>query len=138
MKNISSLHNDTIKFITGLIQKTSLRKKSDVFVVEGKRELQLAHEGGFVIDKVFYCPHKPEDSCLCRKPNPGMIHNALKEFPIIKEKSIVIGDKITDIECGKRAKIGKSFLINNDSNNINSQNTYKSLFHLVCVDKLIK
>ena len=56
MKNISSLHNDTIKFITGLIQKTSLRKKSDVFVVEGKRELQLAHEGGFIIDKVFYCP----------------------------------------------------------------------------------
>ena len=56
MKNIYSLHNDTIKFITGLIQKTSLRKKSDVFVVEGKRELQLAHEGGFIIDKVFYCP----------------------------------------------------------------------------------
>ena len=42
MKNISSLHNDTIKFITGLIQKTSLRKKSDLFVVEGKRELELA------------------------------------------------------------------------------------------------
>ena len=56
MKNISSLHNDTIKFITGLIQKTSLRKKSDLFVVEGKRELELAHEGGFVIEKVFYCP----------------------------------------------------------------------------------
>ena len=56
MKTISSLHNDNIKFITGLIQKTSLRKKSDVFVVEGKRELQLANEGGFIIDKVFFCP----------------------------------------------------------------------------------
>ncbi len=56
MKTISSLHNDTIKFITGLIQKTSLRKKSDVFAVEGKRELQLARKGGFTIDTVFFCP----------------------------------------------------------------------------------
>ena len=100
--------------------------------------LNLFLKQKIIIDKVFYCPHKPEDSCLCRKPNPGMIQKALKEFSIIKEKSIMIGDKITDIECGKRAKIGKSFLINNDSKNINSQHTYKSLFDLVCVDKLIK
>lgn len=56
MKTISSLHNDTIKSITGLILKASLRKKSNVFVVEGKRELQLAHKGGFTIDTVFCCP----------------------------------------------------------------------------------
>jgi TrmH family RNA methyltransferase len=56
MKTISSLHNETIKSITGLIQKASLRKKSNVFVVEGKRELQLAHKGGFTIDTIFCCP----------------------------------------------------------------------------------
>lgn len=56
MKTISSLHNDTIKAVTGLIQKASLRKKSDVFVVEGKRELQLAYKGEFTIDTVFCCP----------------------------------------------------------------------------------
>jgi len=56
MKTISSLHNETIKLIAGLIQKAPLRKKSDVFVVEGKRELQLAHMGGFKIDTVFCCP----------------------------------------------------------------------------------
>ena len=50
------MHNDTIKSITGLILKASLRKKSNVFVVEGKRELQLAHKGGFTIDTVFCCP----------------------------------------------------------------------------------
>ena len=37
MKTISSLQNDSIKFITGLIRKASLRKESNVFVVEGKR-----------------------------------------------------------------------------------------------------
>lgn len=56
MKTISSVNNSTIKAITGLIQKASLRKKSDVFVVEGKRELQLAYKGGFTIDTVFCCP----------------------------------------------------------------------------------
>jgi TrmH family RNA methyltransferase len=56
MKTISSLHNDTIKSITRLIQKASFRKKSNVFVVEGKRELQLAYKGGFIIDTIFCCP----------------------------------------------------------------------------------
>ena len=56
MKMISSVNNSTIKAITGLIQKASLRKKSDVFVVEGKRELQLAYKGGFTIDTVYCCP----------------------------------------------------------------------------------
>ena len=56
MKTISSLNNETIKLITGLSQKSSLRKKSDVFAVEGKRELELAHKGGFTIDTVFCCP----------------------------------------------------------------------------------
>lgn len=56
MKTISSVNNSTIKTITGLIQKASLRKKSDFFVVEGKRELQLAYKGGFRIDSVFCCP----------------------------------------------------------------------------------
>ena len=56
MKTISSVNNSTIKAITGLIQKASLRKKSDVFVVEGRRELQLAYKGGFTIDTVFCCP----------------------------------------------------------------------------------
>lgn len=56
MKTISSLHNDTIKSISGLIKRASLRNKSNVFVVEGKRELQLAHKGGFTIDTVFCCP----------------------------------------------------------------------------------
>ena len=56
MKTISSLNNETVKLITGLSQKSSLRKKSDVFTVEGKRELELAHKGGFTIHTVFCCP----------------------------------------------------------------------------------
>ena len=56
MKAISSVNNDTIKNIIGLIQKSSTRRKSEVYVVEGKRELQLAEKSGFRIDK--NCPEK--------------------------------------------------------------------------------
>lgn len=70
VKTISSIHNETIKSIVGLIQKSSLRKKSDVFVVEGQRELQLAKKGGFVIDRLFYCPtffKNPTPEGWCRQ-----------------------------------------------------------------------
>tara|TARA_A100001011_G_scaffold150319_1_gene158745 strand:+ start:2575 stop:3393 length:819 start_codon:yes stop_codon:yes gene_type:complete len=56
MKAISSVNNDTVKNIVGLIQKSSSRRKSEVYVVEGKRELQLAKKSGFRIDKIFCCP----------------------------------------------------------------------------------
>ena len=56
MKIITSVNNDTIKYIVGLIQKSSKRRKSDMYVVEGQRELQLAVNGGFKIYKLFCCP----------------------------------------------------------------------------------
>ena len=69
MKTISSLQNHTIKSITGLIHKASLRKQSHVFVVEGKRELQLVVKGGFRIEKLFCCQEifkqpKIEEWCI--------------------------------------------------------------------------
>jgi len=68
---------------------------------------------GITISKVYYCPHHPEisGSCTCRKPNPGMIKQAEKEFDLDIENSILIGDKISDIEAGKNAGIGLNILI---------------------------
>ena len=65
---------------------------------------------GVRIDKVFYCPFHPEkgigkykiDSCD-RKPNPGMILKAQKEFDIDLEHSIIIGDKDSDMAAGRSA-----------------------------------
>ena len=56
MNLISSVNNDTIKYIVGLIQKSSKRRKSDMYVVEGQREIQLAVKGDFKIKKLFCCP----------------------------------------------------------------------------------
>lgn len=65
---------------------------------------------GALIDAFYYCPHHMEGvveeyrrDCYCRKPNPGMIEEAARNFSINLEGSFVIGDKNSDIEAGHRA-----------------------------------
>ncbi|NLK66715.1 MAG: D-glycero-beta-D-manno-heptose 1,7-bisphosphate 7-phosphatase [Campylobacteraceae bacterium] len=66
---------------------------------------------GIKIDKVYYCPHGADETCECRKPNPGMILKANYEFDIDLENSILVGDKISDIEAGKRAGVKNLFFM---------------------------
>lgn len=58
--------------------------------------------GGF-IEKIYYCPHQPDDNCDCRKPKPGMLHKAANEHNIDLSESFFIGDSITDIEAAVTA-----------------------------------
>ena len=66
---------------------------------------QLKAEGG-IIEKIYYCPHLAAENCGCRKPNPGMIQQAIIDFPDIKiEDSYLIGDSDTDIMAGERMQL---------------------------------
>lgn len=74
---------------------------------------------GIRIDKVYYDPYHPvhgigkyKKDSVNRKPNPGMILDAKMYFDIDLEKSALIGDKLSDIEAGKRAGIKRLFLLN--------------------------
>jgi mannose-1-phosphate guanylyltransferase/phosphomannomutase len=65
---------------------------------------------GAKIDAVYYCPHHPDANlkkyrilCRCRKPNPGLIMRAAKEYGIDLKKSFMVGDRTVDILAGKRA-----------------------------------
>jgi D-glycero-D-manno-heptose 1,7-bisphosphate phosphatase len=64
------------------------------------------------ISKVYHCPHHPDFTgpCQCRKPNPGMILQAVKEFDLNISECVLIGDKETDLEAGRRAGIPESNL----------------------------
>jgi D-glycero-D-manno-heptose 1,7-bisphosphate phosphatase len=53
------------------------------------------------IEKIYFCPHRPNENCNCRKPRTGMIINALSDFSIDISKSWLIGDSNTDIELAK-------------------------------------
>lgn len=59
--------------------------------------------GGAYLDAIYYCPHRPDDECDCRKPRPGMLLRAAAEHGIDLRRSFVIGDKISDLEAGRRA-----------------------------------
>ncbi len=63
------------------------------------------------IKKVYHCPHAPEQNCPCRKPHPKMILDAVKEFDIDVKNSIMVGDKLSDMEAGFNAGVEKLFLI---------------------------
>ncbi len=69
-------------------------------------------EKGIEIRKVYYCPHHPEISgeCSCRKPAPGMILDAAKEFDVDLSDSLLVGDKERDIEAAINAGIHKTYL----------------------------
>ena len=64
-------------------------------------------KNGIKISKVYHCPHHPDITgpCDCRKPNPGMLIQAIKKFDLDITSCVLIGDKETDIEAGKRAGI---------------------------------
>jgi D-glycero-D-manno-heptose 1,7-bisphosphate phosphatase len=57
------------------------------------------------LDAIYFCPHLPNDGCLCRKPGLGMIEAALADLPIDMENSWMIGDKNLDVELGLNAGI---------------------------------
>ena len=56
------------------------------------------------LDGLYFCPHTPKDRCLCRKPQTGLIRKASQEFGFDLSNSIVIGDKVSDIEMGRRVR----------------------------------
>jgi len=68
------------------------------------------------LDAIYYCPHHESVSeCDCRKPKPGMILNAIKEFNINPQESYLIGDSGRDITAGKNAGLKECFLIEKNS-----------------------
>ncbi|WP_063494989.1 D-glycero-beta-D-manno-heptose 1,7-bisphosphate 7-phosphatase [Paraburkholderia phytofirmans] len=73
---------------------------------------------GARIDRVYYCPHHPEfglgdyrQACDCRKPQPGMLVQARADLDLDMEGSLMIGDKLSDLEAAARAGVGHRFLL---------------------------
>ncbi len=81
--------------------------------IHHKMETLLGQEGAY-LDAIYYCPHHPHSGyagevkslkieCECRKPKPGMLMKAAKDYNIDLEQSWMIGDSKNDILAGKNA-----------------------------------
>ncbi len=55
------------------------------------------------ISAIYHCPHAPEAGCDCRKPQPGMLLRAARELGLDCARSVMIGDKESDVEAARRA-----------------------------------
>jgi len=86
--------------------------EDDVKALHRQMAAALEEVGGWV-DGFYYCPDHPEAADLRyrhpdppdRKPNPGMLLRAIAEWPVDLEKSLMVGDKLGDIEAGRRAGV---------------------------------
>lgn len=81
----------------------------DLTNIHSNMQSRIDQAGGR-IDKVYYCADLADDS-LNRKPNPGMAHQAKHDFPEIDlSKSIIVGNRISDMGFGRNAGMHTIFL----------------------------
>ena len=75
-------------------------------------DLKMVHDhmlaeignGGGSIHAVYYCPHRAEDGCACRKPATGMFDKAVAQFPEIDGvRSVMVGDSLSDMLFARNA-----------------------------------
>lgn len=58
---------------------------------------------GARLSKIYFCPHAPAANCNCRKPKLGLMEQAAADLNFEPQKSVVVGDKESDVEFGNRA-----------------------------------
>jgi UDP-glucose 4-epimerase len=78
---------------------------------------RLVAPEGVLIHEYALCFHRPEEGCDCRKPKPNLILELASRYGIDLKNSLMIGDKISDIDCGLNAELGENvfLLCGNDS-----------------------
>lgn len=95
--------------------------------IHDKMETELGKVGAFV-DAIYVCPHhtdkgfegeRPEYkcNCECRKPKPGLLLQAAKDFNIDLSESYMIGDSHRDVEAGENARVKKSIKVEENMEN---------------------
>jgi D-glycero-D-manno-heptose 1,7-bisphosphate phosphatase len=65
----------------------------------------LRQLGNDLVDATYFCPHLPDNGCDCRKPAAGMILQAAREHRVDLRRSFLIGDKESDVQCGRNAGV---------------------------------
>ncbi len=61
----------------------------------------LLEQEGAVLDAIYFCPHHPDDGCLCRKPGRAMIDRAVAELQLDLRRSYYVGDHLRDMQLAR-------------------------------------
>lgn len=80
----------------GLLKSSALQQISD-------QMKQALLDDGTVLAAIYYCTHRPDENCSCRKPKPALLLTAATDFNIDLSRSIFIGDADTDVQAAQAA-----------------------------------
>ena len=83
------------------LKKSELDKMTKVLISE------------LMVDDVFYCMHDDADDCVCRKPAPGLLIQAVEKWKINLQKSYMVGDTWKDAEAANNIKVNFILLSRN-------------------------
>lgn len=110
------------EFLPGALEALGILKENDIKVIVisnqagvgkgyfSKKELDAVNtkmlkeieKSGGGIEAVYYCIHKDEDGCNCRKPKTGLLEKAAKEYRVDFKATYFIGDSKADVAAGKK------------------------------------
>ena len=76
---------------------------TDVVDLLNRRMVQELERHGGHVHAVAYCPHRPDEQCGCRKPQPGLLIDLASRYGVDLRRSVIIGDALSDLEAGRAA-----------------------------------
>jgi D-glycero-D-manno-heptose 1,7-bisphosphate phosphatase len=105
---------------------------------------------GVKLAGIYHCPHHPNGSvellsaqCTCRKPKPGLIQKAAYELGLDLRRSLLIGDRETDIQAARAANVNRTYLVSTDGKDLaatasefSCSSLYDCAKHILMRDKI--
>lgn len=67
------------------------------------RMAEVIEQHGGRVEAVVYCPHRPDERCGCRKPQPGLLLRLAREHGVSLKDCVVVGDAVADLDAGTAA-----------------------------------
>jgi D-glycero-D-manno-heptose 1,7-bisphosphate phosphatase len=96
----------------------------DFLALDEWMRARFRDEGAEIL-ATYYCPHHPTDAvgpyrleCECRKPRPGMLLKAAADHGLALDRSLLVGDKATDLQAARAAGIPTRLLVGTDSRSV--------------------
>lgn len=112
LEAIARLHQAGYRVIVATNQSgigRGLFDASTLDAIHAKMQQAVQAKGG-KISAIYFCPHTPDDHCECRKPRPGLLEQAQRDYGFTADEVCVVGDSLRDIEAGQ-AMGYESFLV---------------------------
>lgn len=111
-------------------------KKNTNMIYEIEKMHKFLYQN-YDIDHIDVCFHSNEDNCFCKKPKPGMLIRSARKLDVDLTKSLVIGDRWSDIECGQTVGC-KCFFINYNYNEPKPIQPYTEVSSLKNFSEILK